>query len=145
MFPRSATSQEEQILEMALVQAKRDEYVTKLNERISMLKENVAESRRVQDLLCKERDHLREQNEILRKEAATLHRVEKFESKFREGINIEYLKNVLIKYVETQDHEGLIPVFYSVLEFNAEERRRLENVRVKMSSPWSKLSRGKLF
>jgi hypothetical protein len=38
----------------------------------------------------------------LRGERETMHRVHDYEQKFKEGISIEYLKNVLIKYIETQ-------------------------------------------
>jgi hypothetical protein len=99
-------------------------------------------------------------------------------------MNMEYLKNVLVKYIETQvllraasnaggnpallapfpfhraavfglgslrpallallaetgggqDHEGLIPVFYTVLDFSQEEKSRLEAARGKMAGKWS--------
>ncbi len=68
----------------------------------------------LQDLLCKERDALREALEVLKGEAKVTKRLERYNAKFREGTNIEYLKNVLLKYIETQDHEGLIPVLSSV-------------------------------
>mmetsp|Transcript_25318 Transcript_25318/g.50758 ORF Transcript_25318/g.50758 Transcript_25318/m.50758 type:complete len:80 (+) Transcript_25318:3-242(+) len=75
--------------------------------------------------------------EAFREERRELQRVEKYEHKFKQGMNMEYLKNVLVKYIETQDHEGLIPVFYSVLDFSQEEKRRLEAVRSKMSAKWT--------
>eukprot|EP00286_Rhodomonas_abbreviata_P014882 CAMPEP_0181339720 /NCGR_PEP_ID=MMETSP1101-20121128/29434_1 /TAXON_ID=46948 /ORGANISM="Rhodomonas abbreviata, Strain Caron Lab Isolate" /LENGTH=50 /DNA_ID=CAMNT_0023450763 /DNA_START=147 /DNA_END=296 /DNA_ORIENTATION=+ len=50
---------------------------------------------------------------------------------------MEYLRNVLLAYIETQDHEGLIPVFESVLEFSPQEKGRLDAARAKhRSSGW---------
>jgi hypothetical protein len=54
------------------------------------------------ECMHRERDTLREQLEALRGERETMHRVHDYEHKFKEGISIEYLKNVLIKYIETQ-------------------------------------------
>ena len=56
----------------------------------------------------------------MKREAETTKRLERYDSKFREGTNIEYLKNVLLKYIETQD-EALISVFSSVLETNRDD------------------------
>ena len=74
----------------------------------------------------------------MKRDAETTKRLERYSSKFREGTNIEYLKNVLLKYIETQD-EALISVFSSVLEFDADEQRRLHAAQSRLSSPWSKL------
>ena len=135
----SAEMQEDHILHVAQMQAQQSEFVSSLQEKISILKDNVSEGKRLQDLLCKERDQLREALEVMKREADTTKRLERYSSKFREGTNIEYLKNVLLKYIETQDHEGLIPVLSSVLEFDADEQRRLHAAQSRMSSPWSKL------
>lgn len=135
----SGETQEDHILHVAQMQAQQTEYVASLLDKISILKENVSEGKRLQDLLCRERDQLREALEVVKKEADTTKRVERYNSKFREGTNIEYLKNVLLKYIETQDHEGLIPVLSSVLEFDMDEQRRLQAALSRMSSPWSKL------
>jgi len=134
----SGETQEDHILHVAQMQAQQTEYVASLLDKISILKENVSEGKRLQDLLCRERDQLREALEVVKKEADTTKRVERYNSKFREGTNIEYLKNVLLKYIETQDHEGLIPVLSSVLEFDMDEQRRLQAALSRMSSPWSK-------
>jgi len=135
----SAELQEDHILHVAQMQAQQSEFVSSLQEKISILKDNVSEGKRLQDLLCKERDQLREALEVMKREADSTKRLERYNSKFREGTNIEYLKNVLLKYIETQDHEGLIPVLSSVLEFDADEQRRLHAAQSRMSSPWSKL------
>ena len=135
----SGELQEDHILHVAQMQAQQSEFVSSLQEKISILKDNVSEGKRLQDLLCKERDQLREALAVMKSEADSTKRLERYNSKFREGTNIEYLKNVLLKYIETQDHEGLIPVLSSVLEFDADEQRRLHAAQSRMSSPWSKL------
>mmetsp|Transcript_47704 Transcript_47704/g.74444 ORF Transcript_47704/g.74444 Transcript_47704/m.74444 type:complete len:131 (-) Transcript_47704:50-442(-) len=126
-------------MHMAQIQASRDEKVLELEEKVEMLKENVQEGKKLQDMLCNERDVLRTQLESVKREQSTMQRVEKLDSKFQQGMNMEYLRNVLVKYIETQDHEGLIPVFISVLEFSADEKRRLEAARARLTSVWGAL------
>ena len=134
----STETPEEHIMHVARMQAQQTEYVASLLEKISILKDNVSEGKRLQDLLCRERDQLREALEVMKKEATTTERLQRYNSKFREGTNIEYLKNVLLKFIETQD-QGLIPVLSSVLEFDANEQRRLQAAQSRLSSPWSTL------
>ena len=77
----------------------------------------------------------------MKREVTSTQRLERYNSKFREGTNIEYLKNVLLKFIETQD-DKLIPVLSSVLEFDANEQRRLKDAQSRLSSPWSKIGKG---
>ena len=46
------------------MQAQQNEYVATLLEKVSLLKDNVSEGKRLQDLLCRERDQLREALEV---------------------------------------------------------------------------------
>ena len=137
----STETQEEHILHVAQMQAQQSEYVASLLEKISILKDNVSEGKRLQDLLCRERDQLRDALEVMKREVTSTQRLERYNSKFREGTNIEYLKNVLLKFIETQD-DKLIPVLSSVLEFDANEQRRLKDAQSRLSSPWSKIGKG---
>ena len=137
----STETQEEHILHVAQMQAQQSEYVASLLEKISILKDNVSEGKRLQDLLCRERDQLRDALEVMKREVTSTQRLERYNSKFREGTNIEYLKNVLLKFIETQD-DKLIPVLSSVLEFDSNEQRRLKDAQTRLSSPWSKIGKG---
>jgi hypothetical protein len=46
------------------MQAQQNEYVASLLEKVALLKDNVSEGKRLQDLLCRERDQLREALEV---------------------------------------------------------------------------------
>jgi len=52
-------------------------------------------------------------------------------SKKRENANIEYLKNVLVKFLLTDEHEALLPVLSTVLQFSPEETTK---IREKLSA-----------
>jgi len=49
---------------VAQMQAQQNEYVASLLEKVALLKDNVSEGKRLQDLLCRERDQLREALEV---------------------------------------------------------------------------------
>lgn len=48
-----------------------------------------------------------------------------------------YLKNVILKYMETQDHVQLLPVISNLLQFSPEE---LKGLQQKLSQKKSKMS-----
>jgi uncharacterized small protein (DUF1192 family) len=50
--------------------------------------------------------------------------------------NIEYLKNVIIKYMETLDHSALFPVLNTILQFSPEETASINEKRKRLASWW---------
>jgi len=67
------------------------------------------------------------QLETLKTEIRDLERQQK-----RSEIDVEYLKNVMVKYIEIQDHEQMLPVISKILQFTPEEYKSLQ---VKLKSP----------
>ncbi len=49
--------------------------------------------------------------------------------------NERYLKNIIVKYMETGEHDALLPVISTVLQFTPEEIERI-NQRRKANSFW---------
>lgn len=45
------------------------------------------------------------------------------------GINIEYLKNIIIKYMETDEHDRLIPVISTIFGMTQEEVKKINETR----------------
>ena len=45
------------------------------------------------------------------------------------GINVEYLKNIIIKYMETDEHDRLIPVISTIFGMTPEEVRKVNETR----------------
>ena len=91
-----AEGQEEVIFRMAELQSRRDERVAQLQEEVEALREAVLAGKSTVDLLCKERDALRCEVAASHAEEATVSRVARLDDKFRSGINMEYLRNVLV-------------------------------------------------
>jgi len=78
---------------------------------------------------------LRMQDETLKKEIRELERHKK-----REGANLEYLKNVTLKFMSTgdQEQERLLPVLANLLQFSPEEIQNLTASK-KSQTFWPKL------
>lgn len=70
------------------------------------------------------------QEQVLKEEIREFERAQK-----REGSNIGYLKNIIVKYMETGEHDALLPVISTVLQFTPEEIERI-NQRRKANSFW---------
>lgn len=64
-------------------------------------------------------------------------------TKNRDGANLEYLKNIVLKYMETQEHEKLLPVLTTLLQFSPEEVARVQGARTaqQASGLWSYVRR----
>jgi len=79
---------------------------------------------------------LRMQDETLKKEIRELER----HKKKREGANLEYLKNVTLKFMSTgdQEQERLLPVLANLLQFSPEEIQNLTASK-KSQTFWPKL------
>jgi hypothetical protein len=48
-----------------------------------------------------------------------------------EGANLEYLKNVMVRYMETGEHEALFPVIATILQFSPAEVERVKKRRTR--------------
>ncbi|CAG8510248.1 3959_t:CDS:10, partial [Acaulospora colombiana] len=87
------------------------DYALKLHHMAEMLNESEAHVQR-----------LIEQEKILKEELRKLDRLEK-----RQDLNVEYLKNVVLKFFETDpsDRESLVPVISTILQLSPEEIQSL--------------------
>ncbi|GLD97016.1 hypothetical protein PINS_up005699 [Pythium insidiosum] len=59
-------------------------------------------------------------------------RIQELHSRTTDGLNIEYLKNIVIKYIETQnqsDKDRLIPVIATVLHFSPQEMKKINDAQ----------------
>ncbi|GAM23037.1 hypothetical protein SAMD00019534_062120 [Acytostelium subglobosum LB1] len=123
-LPQSLPLEVERILnEYARSQASRDEELRKANAQASLLKQLLAESEKM------EQKHF-EQEKLLKEEIRKLER-----SSSREGSNLEYVKNILVKFLEKED-ESLIPVLSTLMQFTPEELNKVMDAR-KSSSLWN--------
>ncbi|KAJ3333302.1 GRIP and coiled-coil domain-containing protein 2 [Blyttiomyces sp. JEL0837] len=73
-----------------------------------------------------ENQKLQEQERILKEEIRELERKERRSETLIKQQNVEYLKNVLLSFLETEIKEPLIPVIAKVLELSPDETRRLK-------------------
>jgi len=89
---------------------KEKEYQLKLEHMAELLNEAEVQVQRMMD-----------QEKILKEEIRKIDRSEK-----RKDLNIEYLKNIVLKFYESDEKEPLIPVMASVLHLSPEEIQRLK-------------------
>lgn len=81
----------------------------------------------------------REAEEMMRlhnlQEAALKREIRELErTKRRDGANLEYLKNIVLKYMETQEHDKLMPVLTTLLQFSPEEVAKVQEARTAQQS-----------
>lgn len=75
------------------------------------------------------------QVDVLKEEVASLSREVK-----REGINLEYVKNIIVKFMLSEaspgsvEHTGLVDVISDLLEFTPEDRRAIADCRKKLAT-----------
>ncbi|KAK9227888.1 hypothetical protein WN944_020832 [Citrus x changshan-huyou] len=100
---------EQQILLLARQQAQREEELAQSQRHILALQEELEE------LECENRLHS-QQEAMLKEELRNMER-----SKKREGVDMTYLKNVILKLLETGEVEALLPVIAMLLQFSPEE------------------------
>ena len=104
---------------LASVQAQRDEEIRHVQGRV----------RRLQELLRDaEAQQATERQKVTKLEEELLHfrRSQKRMEELNEGTGIEYLKNVIYKYIETGGDETLVPVISTILQFSPKERGELK-------------------
>lgn len=103
---------EQQILILARQQAQREEELAQRQRHIEALQEEIAELER--------ENRLHHQQEVmLKSELRNMDRVQK-----RDGVDMTYLKNVILKLLETGEVEALLPVIGTLLQFSPEEIRK---------------------
>lgn len=86
-------------------------------------------------------DRLAEQTKVLKEEIRRSQRNDK-----RETVNLEYLKNVVIKFLQfREEREQLLPVVATILQFSPEELRALKRAQTEDSARAAADSWGALF
>jgi len=102
----------------------KDSEVTIARQKISELQELIEEYQ----LLSQQKEN---QISTLQDKVENLER-----SKKRESGNLEYLKNIIVKYMETNDIEGLLPVISTILQFSPDELQRIEQAHKGVFTKW---------
>ncbi|CAA2972575.1 GRIP [Olea europaea subsp. europaea] len=110
----SAFAAEQQILILARQQAQREEELAQSQRHILALQEEI------EDLEHENRLHS-QQEAMLKEELRNMERMQK-----REGVDLTYLKNVILKLLETGEVERLLPVVAMLLQFSPEELQKCQ-------------------
>lgn len=135
----STSAAEQQILILARQQAQREEELAQSQRHIFALQEEIEE------LEHENRLHT-QQEAMLKEELRNMERMQK-----REGVDMTYLKNVVLKLLETGEVEALLPVVGMLLQFSPEEIHKCQQAyRLSTDVPPSpsndaSLARGSLF
>eukprot|EP00256_Glycine_max_P020049 XP_003538906.1 protein GRIP [Glycine max] len=110
----SPSEAEQQILILARQQAQREEELAQSQRHILALQEEIEELERENRLHS-------QQEAMLKDELRNMER-----SKKREGVDMTYLKNVILKLLETGEVEVLLPVIGMLLQFSPEEIQKCQ-------------------
>ncbi|KAK8964791.1 Protein GRIP [Platanthera guangdongensis] len=113
-YSSSVAAAEQQIVLLARQQAQREDELAQSQRHILALQEEIEELER--------ENRLHSQQEAMLKEE--LRNAER--SKRREGVDMTYLKNVILKLLETGEVEALLPVVGMLLQFSPEEIRKCQ-------------------
>ncbi|WOL10758.1 protein GRIP isoform X1 [Canna indica] len=105
---------DQQILLLARQQAQREEELAQSQRHILALQEEIEELERENRLHS-------QQEAMLKEELRNMERSHK-----REGIDMTYLKNVILKLLETGEVEALLPVVATLLQFSPDEVRKCQ-------------------
>ncbi|KYQ94423.1 hypothetical protein DLAC_04719 [Tieghemostelium lacteum] len=112
----------------AQLQASRDEELRKANQHISQLSYLLADSEKMDE-------RHQEQEKLLKDEIRKLERSSK-----RDSVVPEYAKNIILKFIETDDGDSLLPVLSTIMQFTPEESKRaIDALKARKSStlsPW---------
>jgi len=89
--------------------------------------------RKLQELLREHEVHIaemRERENGLNQRFSELEREHKRNHQLQgQHSNVEYLKNVIVKYIETEEHENLFPLIATMLQLSPEETQRIKKKR----------------
>ncbi|CAK7355522.1 unnamed protein product [Dovyalis caffra] len=105
----SSSIAEQQILLLARQQAQREEELAQSQRHILALQEEIEELERENRLHS-------QQEAMLKAELRSMDRTQR-----RDGVDLTYLKNVILKLLETGEVEALLPVVAMLLQFSPEE------------------------
>ncbi|XP_031404892.1 protein GRIP [Punica granatum] len=105
---------EQQILLLARQQAQREEELAQSQRHILALQEEIEELERENRLHA-------QQEAMLKAELRNMERTQR-----REGVDMTYLKNVILKLLETGEVEALLPVVAMLLQFSPEELQKCQ-------------------
>ncbi|KAF3440864.1 hypothetical protein FNV43_RR19150 [Rhamnella rubrinervis] len=127
----STSAAEQQILLLARQQAQREEELAQSQRHILALQEEIEELERENRLHS-------QQEAMLKAELRNMERTQK-----REGVDMTYLKNVVLKLLETGEVEALLPVIGMLLQFSPEEIQKCQlayHTSTEVPSPSSEAS-----
>jgi len=110
----STSAAEQQILVLARQQAQREEQLAQSQRHILALQEEIEELERENRLHS-------QQEALLKEELRNMERMKK-----REGVDMTYLKNVIVKLLQTGEVEALLPVVGMLLQFSPEEIQKCQ-------------------
>ncbi|KAM1479536.1 hypothetical protein ACFX2I_026804 [Malus domestica] len=110
----STAAAEQQILILARQQAQREEELAQSQRHILALQEEIEELERENRLHS-------QQESMLKAELRNMERSQK-----REGVDMTYLKNVILKLLETGEVEALLPVVAMLLQFSPDELQKCQ-------------------
>ncbi|GAB2251857.1 hypothetical protein Droror1_Dr00004704 [Drosera rotundifolia] len=110
----SISAEEQQILSLARQQAQREEELAQSQRHILALQEEIEE-------LVRENQLHSQQEAMLKEELRNVERMQK-----REGVDMTYLKNVVLKLLQTGEVEALLPVVAMLLQFSPEEVQKCQ-------------------
>lgn len=110
----TTSAADQQILVLARQQAQREEELAQSQRHILALQEEIEELERENRLHSQQEAKLKE-------ELRNMDRSQK-----REGVDLTYLKNVILKLLETGEVEALLPVVAMLLQFSPEEMRKCQ-------------------
>ncbi|KAF9214235.1 hypothetical protein BGZ59_004091 [Podila verticillata] len=119
MVERSPFAETNGVQVPSLSPAKEKEYQTKLQHLTDLLNESEANHQRLLD-----------QAKVLKEEIRNLDRAER-----RQNLSVDYLKNIVLKYLETPDKEQLLPVLTTVLQLSPAEVASLKKKSIQPSVP----------
>ncbi|KAK3008457.1 hypothetical protein RJ639_013286 [Escallonia herrerae] len=110
----STSAAEQQILILARQQAQREEELSQSQRHILALQEELEELERENRLHS-------QQEAMLKEELRNMERMQR-----REGVDMTYLKNVILKLLETGEVEALLPVVAMLLQFSPDEMQKCQ-------------------
>lgn len=110
----STSAAEHQILILARQQAQREEELAQSQRHILVLQEEIEELERENRLHS-------QQEAMLKEEVRNMERMQK-----RGGVDMTYLKNVILKLLETGEVGALLPVVAMLLQFSPEEMQKCQ-------------------
>ncbi|WZZ85467.1 hypothetical protein YC2023_114046 [Brassica napus] len=126
----STSAAEHQILILARQQAQREEELAQTQRHILALQDEIEELERENRLHS-------QQEAMLKTELREMERKQK-----REGVDMTYLKNVILKLLETGEVEALLPVVGMLLQFSPEEIQKCQQAYHSSTTTATEASQG---